>query len=144
MPFGLGFGETVLILAVILLFFGPKRLPDAAASLGRGIREFKRAIGGIGEELTQPRDLASTPLPPHSTFAGPGADPYAVPFDAPGAMPDATGATVDATVDAADAAVDGSGEQTAAAERTEFAADVLAEPGDDGEVGRTATPPGHP
>ena len=86
MPFGLGLGETVLILAVILLFFGPKRLPDAAAAMGKGIREFRRAMSGFTEELTAPRDTASTPLPPHSTFAGPGADPYAVPAE-PYAVP---------------------------------------------------------
>jgi sec-independent protein translocase protein TatA len=79
MPFGLGFGETILILAVILLFFGPKRLPEAASSLGKGIREFKRAVGGIGEELTSTQHtIAPPPLPPHSTLAGTGADPQAV------------------------------------------------------------------
>jgi|SRR6185436_8188849 len=83
MPFGLGLGETVLIAAVILLFFGPKRLPDAAASMGKGIREFRRAMSGITEELTTPQDPASAPLPPHSTFVGPGADPYAVPAESP-------------------------------------------------------------
>ena len=88
MPFGLGFGETLLILAVILLFFGPKRLPDAAASLGKGIREFKRAVGGIGEELTA-SPTAAPPLPPHSTFVGPGADPYAIPAEPP-ALPVST------------------------------------------------------
>ena len=84
-PFGLGFGETLLILAVILLFFGPKRLPSAAASLGKGIREFKRAVSGFGEELTKPDDtIATTPVPPpHATLAGTGADPYAVPSSAP-------------------------------------------------------------
>ncbi|HSU13149.1 twin-arginine translocase TatA/TatE family subunit [Longimicrobium sp.] len=77
MPFGLGFGETLLILAVILLFFGPKRLPDAAASLGKGIREFKRAVSGIGEELAAPANTISAP-PAHATLAGTGPDPYAV------------------------------------------------------------------
>jgi sec-independent protein translocase protein TatA len=84
MPFGLGLGETVLILAVILLFFGPKRLPDAAASMGKGIREFRRAMSGITEELTTPQNTASPPLPPHSTYVGTGADPHAVPAEPPG------------------------------------------------------------
>ena len=85
MPFGLGFGETLLILAVILLFFGPKRLPSAAASLGKGIREFKRAVSGFGDELMKPEDtVPSTPAaPPHAMIAGTGADPYAVPSSAP-------------------------------------------------------------
>jgi sec-independent protein translocase protein TatA len=85
MPFGLGLGETVLIVAVILLFFGSKRLPEAASSLGKGIREFKRAVGGIGEELSASRDAEPPPLPPHSTFVGPGADPHAVPAEPPAA-----------------------------------------------------------
>jgi len=79
MPFGLGFGETILILAVILLFFGPKRLPEAAQSLGKGIREFKNAFSGIGDEVQASQ--TSTTLPPHSTFVGPGADPYAIPAE---------------------------------------------------------------
>lgn len=80
MPFGLGFGETLLILAVVLLFFGPKRLPDAAASLGKGIREFKRAVSGMGEEMmASSNTIAAAPAPPpHATLAGPGADPNAV------------------------------------------------------------------
>ncbi|HEV7587209.1 MAG TPA: twin-arginine translocase TatA/TatE family subunit [Longimicrobium sp.] len=87
MPFGLGFGETLLILAVILLFFGPKRLPDAAASMGKGIREFRRAMSGIGEELTAPQNTAAPPLPPHSTLAGTGADPNAVAMETPAPPP---------------------------------------------------------
>jgi len=79
-PFGLGFGETILILFVVLLFFGPKRLPEAASSLGKGVREFKRAISGMGEELMAPANtIAATPAPPpHATIEGPGADPNAV------------------------------------------------------------------
>jgi TatA/E family protein of Tat protein translocase len=98
MPFGLGLGETVLIVAVILLFFGGKRLPEAASSLGKGIREFKRTVGGIGEELSASRDTEPPPLPPHSTFVGTGADPYAVPAEphppSPVAAADAPEATV--------------------------------------------------
>lgn len=88
MPFGLGFGETLLILAVILLFFGPKRLPEAAASLGKGIREFKHAMSGLGEQMQAAQaNTVAAPLPPHSTFAGPGADPNAVAVGAPEVAP---------------------------------------------------------
>ncbi len=41
--FGIGFQEMLIILVVILIFFGPKRLPDLAKSLGKGIAEFKKA-----------------------------------------------------------------------------------------------------
>jgi TatA/E family protein of Tat protein translocase len=102
MPFGLGFGETILILAVILLFFGPKRLPEAASSLGKGIREFKRSMSGITDELTRPQDAVPPPLPPHSTFVGTGADPYAVPTAPPAVPPVEVAAAplVDAAADA--------------------------------------------
>jgi sec-independent protein translocase protein TatA len=49
MPFGLGISETILIFAVVMLFFGPKRLPELATGLGKGIRDFKRALNGVEE-----------------------------------------------------------------------------------------------
>ena len=42
--------ELIVVLAIALLVLGPKRLPDAGRSLGRGIREFKGAITGHGDE----------------------------------------------------------------------------------------------
>jgi TatA/E family protein of Tat protein translocase len=41
--FGIGFQEMLIILVVVLIFFGPKRLPDLAKSMGKGIAEFKKA-----------------------------------------------------------------------------------------------------
>ncbi len=50
MPLGIfrnfGVWEILIILFVILLFFGPKRLPEMGRSLGRGMREFKDSITG--------------------------------------------------------------------------------------------------
>jgi sec-independent protein translocase protein TatA len=46
MPFQLGLPEVILVLVVALLFLGPKRLPEAGRSLGKGIREFKDGITG--------------------------------------------------------------------------------------------------
>jgi len=40
--FNLGGGEIILILAVVLILFGAKRLPELARGLGQGIREFKK------------------------------------------------------------------------------------------------------
>ena len=44
---GMGGGEIFLVLVVILLFFGAKRLPDLARGLGKGIKEFKDAKNGV-------------------------------------------------------------------------------------------------
>jgi sec-independent protein translocase protein TatA len=45
--------ELVVVLAIALIVLGPKRLPDAGKSLGRGIREFKGAIGGRREDAEE-------------------------------------------------------------------------------------------
>ena len=47
--FGIGFPELLMIMAIALIVLGPKRLPDIAKALGRGLAEFKRA----SEELKQ-------------------------------------------------------------------------------------------
>jgi len=61
MPFNLGFSELLLIFLVILLLFGAKRLPELAQGLGKGIREFKRAMKDTGDEIRGPVDDASKP-----------------------------------------------------------------------------------
>ena len=48
---GLGGTEVFLILFVILLLFGAKRIPELAKGLGRGIREFKDATNEIKEDI---------------------------------------------------------------------------------------------
>lgn len=51
----IGGGELIVILCLVLLLFGGKRLPEFARSLGEGIREFKKACGGgIEEDLSPP------------------------------------------------------------------------------------------
>jgi len=47
----LGAGEIFLILMVVLLFFGSKRIPELARGLGKGMRQFKDAMGGIESEV---------------------------------------------------------------------------------------------
>ena len=46
MPFGLGLPEILIVLVLILVLFGPKRLPDLGRSLGTGMREFKDSVTG--------------------------------------------------------------------------------------------------
>jgi sec-independent protein translocase protein TatA len=49
--FDIGGGELMLILIVVLIAFGPKKLPELAQSLGRGIREFKRAQRDFTDQI---------------------------------------------------------------------------------------------
>lgn len=49
----IGTGELIVILCVLLLLFGGKKLPEFARNLGKGIREFKKACEGEKEETDQ-------------------------------------------------------------------------------------------
>ena len=49
--FGIGMPEMLLILAVALIVFGPKRLPELAKSLGRALGEFKRATNDLKQSI---------------------------------------------------------------------------------------------
>lgn len=46
-----GWGELLLVFALILLFFGPKRLPKVAESIGKAIRKFKKASSDIQDQI---------------------------------------------------------------------------------------------
>jgi sec-independent protein translocase protein TatA len=46
MPFNVGPMELILVLAIALIVLGPKKLPEAGKSLGKGMREFKESIAG--------------------------------------------------------------------------------------------------
>jgi len=48
----LGFSELLLIMLIVLLLFGPKKLPELARGLGKGLNEFKRAANDVKNELT--------------------------------------------------------------------------------------------
>ena len=52
--FNLGGTEIILILALVLMLFGAKKLPELARGLGTGIKEFKKATGHASEEMHQP------------------------------------------------------------------------------------------
>jgi TatA/E family protein of Tat protein translocase len=99
--FGIGFQEMLIILLVVLIFFGPKRLPDLAKSMGKGLAEFKKASEEVRkgiEEAVKEEETASEeparPVPPPDAPAGPpasGANPpvaeqpyqQSIPFAAP-------------------------------------------------------------
>src|SRR5262250_2045141 len=69
--FNLGGGEIILILALVLILFGAKKLPVLAKGLGTGIKEFKKATREVTDEIQNaadeqpapPRKIASTTTP---------------------------------------------------------------------------------
>lgn len=54
----IGTGEIVLLLAIALIVLGPKRLPEVARSMGRGIREFRDSLSSERDEDDEDRRLA--------------------------------------------------------------------------------------
>lgn len=66
---GVGSSEIIMVLLVVLLLFGSKRIPGFSRALGRGMREFRRAMKEIREELES--DPFEDPAPP------PAENPYA-------------------------------------------------------------------
>ncbi len=60
--FGLGIWEIAAILGVALLVFGPKKLPELARSLGRGIREFRKATDSFKATVESEADSETHPV----------------------------------------------------------------------------------
>ena len=56
--------EIVLILAVVLILFGAKKLPELAKGLGQGIKEFKKATSDVQNEITNAMDDSRYAQPP--------------------------------------------------------------------------------
>ena len=54
--FNLGTGEVIILLLVVLLLFGAKRLPELARGLGKGINEFKDAVNSGKEHIMDATD----------------------------------------------------------------------------------------
>ena len=50
----LGFPEIMIILVIVLLLFGAKRIPEIAGSMGKGIKEFKRNINEATRDIDEP------------------------------------------------------------------------------------------
>ena len=75
---GLGGWEIILILAVVLILFGAKKIPDLAKGLGTGIKEFKKATREVTDEIQnaaddkpqpQNKSLTATPSQPSQTVS---------------------------------------------------------------------------
>jgi sec-independent protein translocase protein TatA len=79
----LGGWEIVLILAVVLILFGAKKLPELAKGLGTGIKEFKKATREVTDEINSAMDTTPPPpqprLPANTTPTQPEAQPPATP-----------------------------------------------------------------
>ena len=70
--FNLGGGEILLILALVLILFGSKKIPELARGLGQGIKEFKKATNEVTEELSNAVHENPPPakrVPPATTVA---------------------------------------------------------------------------
>jgi len=66
MPFGIGIWELLILLLVLLLVFGPKRLPEMGRQLGKGMREFKDSVTGDSNDddvLLPPAEPAVSAAP---------------------------------------------------------------------------------
>ena len=80
MPFNIGPGELILILIIGLVVLGPGKLPDVAASLGKSVREFRKAAS----DVTEAGKLDAPPAAPSPAAPS-------TPAPAPPAAADATG-----------------------------------------------------
>jgi sec-independent protein translocase protein TatA len=54
MPFNVGPMELIVVLVIALVVLGPKKLPEVGKSLGKGMREFKESISGMGNHDEEP------------------------------------------------------------------------------------------
>src|SRR6478736_2434255 len=61
MPFGIGIWELLILLLVLLLVFGPKRLPEMGRQLGKGMREFKDSVSGKDDDDDPIDEVAQLP-----------------------------------------------------------------------------------
>jgi sec-independent protein translocase protein TatA len=87
MPFGIGPLELIIVLVIVLVIFGPKRLPGLGRSLGSGMREFKDSLSGKdgdaekGEAAKEPEGIERTADPATSKDAKDDAVEEKVPGD---------------------------------------------------------------
>lgn len=52
--FGIGTQEIILIVLIVLLFFGGRKIPELMKGLGKGVRSFKEGVKGIENEIDMP------------------------------------------------------------------------------------------
>ena len=59
--FNLGTGEIILIVAVILLLFGGRKIPELMRGLGKGVKSFKQGMNEVEDELKKPLEDLDKP-----------------------------------------------------------------------------------
>jgi sec-independent protein translocase protein TatA len=67
--------EIIVVLALVLIIFGPKRLPELGHSLGKGLREFKSSVSGESDEPPAPPAITATPTTTEATATPVAAEP---------------------------------------------------------------------
>jgi sec-independent protein translocase protein TatA len=82
MPFSVGPMELVIVLALALLVLGPKRLPEAGKSLGKGMREFKNSIAGMAGNDDEDEERSVLTASTAATTTAPAPTPAPVHVDA--------------------------------------------------------------
>jgi sec-independent protein translocase protein TatA len=82
MPFNIGPGELILVLVIVLIIFGPGKLPDIGSAIGKGVREFRKASTDLedsirGEPAPKPPadQSASTPAAGGTAPGSPPSEP---------------------------------------------------------------------
>jgi sec-independent protein translocase protein TatA len=79
MPFGMGVTEMLVVMVIVLLLFGAKRIPEIAGALGKGINQFKRNVSDVDKTIrdadTSYRSEVSRPVDPPVRIDDPAAEP---------------------------------------------------------------------
>ena len=92
MPFNIGAPELIVILVIALVVLGPGKLPDVAASLGKSLREFRKAATDVQDAAKLDAPASNPSAPAQASTPAPSAAEAASPVEA--------GATTSATTDA--------------------------------------------
>ena len=76
----LGLPEILMIFALVLLLFGPSKLPEIGKALGKGIREFKKGTSGLVDSFNDigNTDVAPSPKPVNRVITAPKSEPEEV------------------------------------------------------------------
>lgn len=77
------YADGLIVLVILLLFFGPKRLPTLGRSLGTGLREFKDSITGSHREDEDDEERPALAASPAAPAPGQSASPAAAPVGEP-------------------------------------------------------------